>query len=118
MCVQGDCEDPVPKTLKATSLLELKPRQCLLIVDKPLIILKSGGTWLDNLYIREGKDLDFALVSHFETPSELYLTSCIFQGTSGLTAGPSKGGLLAKNTYAEGAFYFCIKSNNSIKKHG
>lgn len=73
-----------------------------MVVDKPLVHVKADGLWIDNLYIREGDDMDFALISQLETPSELFLTNCTLEGTSGLTAGPSKGGLLAKNTYAEG----------------
>ena len=73
-----------------------------MVVDKPLFHLTSGGLWIDNLYILEGDDLEFALLSQLETPSELFLTGCTLQGTSGVTAGPSEGGLLAKNTYAEG----------------
>ena len=100
--VQGDCEDPVPTALPAASMRALKPRQCLVVVDKPLVIVTSGGLWLDNMYIQEADDTDFALVSQLETPSELFLTSCTFQGTSGVTAGPSIGALLAKNAYAGG----------------
>lgn len=102
--MQGDCEDPVPTSMTDTSLLDLKPRQCLVVVDKPFAILKEGGLWLDNLYLREGKSLDFALMSQLELPSDLYLTSCTFQGTSGTSSGPLLGGLLAKNSYAEGVY--------------
>lgn len=106
--MQGDCEDPVPAGLNTTDLLSFKPRQCLVVVDKPLAHFTSGGLWLDNLYLREGDGLTFALMSQLETPSELFLTSCTFQGTSPITAGPFIGGLLAKNTYAEGAYLFCL----------
>jgi hypothetical protein len=102
--MQGDCEGAVPSSLDDSSLLELKPRQCLLLVDQPLSHLSKGGLWLDNLYLREGGSLDFALMSHFRLPSELYLTSCTFQGTSAVSSGGSGvAGLLAKNTFAEGA---------------
>lgn len=99
--MQGDCEGPVPTALKAADVEDLKPKQCVVKLEKPFIHVKSGGIWLDNLLFYED-GLDFALVSQLELPSDLYLTNCTFQGTSGLTGGPTIGGLLAKNSYAEG----------------
>lgn len=101
--MQGDCKRRVvPASVTREPLLKRKARQCVLKVDMPFVILKTDGLWLDNLYFQEGTDLRFSLVAQFETPSDLYLTSCTFQGTSQDEEGPFLGGLLAKNTYAEG----------------
>ena len=110
--MQGDCEDEPPKSLtsklQSPDLVGLKPRQCLLVLDSPLLSLPDSydGIWLDNLYLRATKEV-FGMVVQLFAPSELYLTDCTFQGpgqgSSGSGEAGSNRGVVATNLYSRGA---------------
>lgn len=56
--VQGNCSEPAePAALdladeEVPTLIPLKPRQCLLLFDAPLLMINSGRVWVDNLYLK------------------------------------------------------------------
>lgn len=99
MPLQGNCSDPDAAAALAldgdlaTTLLPLKPRQCLLLVPDTFIMSNRGRAWIDNLYLRLQRRLvsqEFAFVSaglnndgdgYFKVDaSDLFITNVTFHG--------------------------------------
>lgn len=88
--MQGNCSSPdptIPKDLAdvdavthlaTTGVVPLMPRQCMLIVDKPLLAVLAGTLWVDNLYLKTARASlggALAFISTAPTWNELFLES-------------------------------------------
>lgn len=110
--MQGNCSDAdaaaalrLPRAV-ATSLLPLKPRQCLVLLPENFLRSNGGALWLDNLYLRLVRTKVRAVAAFFSvgslrpagyrssTEASLYVTNITLHGDS---QGSAEGVTASRN---------------------
>ena len=117
--VQGNCSSPDPAAAlgvaaadpDTTSLLPLKPYQCLVLVDDSWLRIYSGRAWLDNIYLklsRHGGPSSLSLIwlSNLDSRSGgpyLYATNMTFHSERHRNAAAVWNMLQTAAVYFDGA---------------